>query len=77
MSPTSAHTAPPISTSIPDAGAYARGRIASEFYQQALVGPVFYVLGCVVATQSTALLRQQLWLSLGFPLLMAALVALR
>ena len=77
MSSASPHAAPPASTPIPDADAYARSRIASEFYQQALVGPVFYVLGCVVATQSNALLRQQLWLSLGFPLLMAVLVALR
>lgn len=70
-------TEPPVTAPVPDADAYARGRIAAEFYQQALVGPIFYVLGCVVATQSSALLRQQLGLSLGFPLLMAALVALR
>lgn len=46
----------PVTTPVPDADAYARSRIAAEFYQQALVGPIFYVLGCVVATQSSALL---------------------
>lgn len=64
-------------TELPSATVYRQQRLAQDFYQHALTGPVFYVLGCIVASQSDAGLRADWRLSMLAPAIMAMLVWLR
>ncbi|NQD38965.1 diguanylate cyclase [Permianibacter sp. IMCC34836] len=65
------------SSTLPSADQYRRQRLSQDFYRYALIGPVFYAIGCIVVTQSDAELRSKLWLSVAAPVLMALLVLLR